>query len=61
MNPIYKKGDKVILPFDETGTVKKVHELIWWNTYDVKIRKENGFEAKGTIVEFLEKQLKLES
>ncbi len=56
----FKKGDKVILPFNETGTIVKVNEnLLWGHKYDVKIRKAT-FNITNQIVDFKEEQLKLE-
>ena len=60
MNPLFKKGDKVSLPYNETGTVTKVYPTVWWNTYEVKIRKSNGFNDENSVVDFFEKQIQLE-
>jgi len=35
----FKKGDKVKLPFNETGTIVKVRDnQIWGHKYDVKFK-----------------------
>jgi len=56
----YFKGDKVKLPFDETGTIKSYDERLWGSRYWVKIRKSNGFNEKNQVVDFFEKQIELE-
>ena len=58
--PKFKKGDKVKLPYNETGTIVRYHELVWGSRYDVKIRKSNGFNDTNEVVDFFEKDLKLE-
>ena len=60
MNPLFKKGDKVTLPYNEAGTITKIQPTVWWNVYEVKIRVSNGFNIKNSVVDFFEKQLKLE-
>ena len=56
----YKKGDKVKLPFNETGTVLRYQELIWASRYWVIIRKSNGFNETNQVVDFFETDLELE-
>ena len=56
----YEKGDKVKLPFGETGTLVKYNEKLWASTWDVRIRKSNGFNKTNEVVDFFEKQFELE-
>ena len=56
----YEKGDKVKLPFDETGTLVKFEQLIWGSRWWVKIRKSNGFNKTNEIVDFFERDFELE-
>lgn len=56
----FKKGDKVKLPFNERGTVVKVHtNWLWGYKYDVKIRIAT-LSTKGEIADFKEEQMELE-
>jgi len=56
----FKIHDKVLLPFNETGTIVKIRERqIWGHKYDVKIRKAT-LNKTNEIVDFKEEQLKLE-
>jgi len=57
----YKKGDKVLLPLDETGTVVRYEELLWASRYWVRIRKSNGFNKTNQVLDFFEHQIKLEN
>ena len=56
----FKVTDKVLLPFDETGTIVEIKEYAWMTKYYVKIRKSNGFNKTNQIVDFFKKHLKLE-
>lgn len=56
----YEVGDRVKLPFHETGTLVKYNEKLWASTWSVRIRKSNGFNKTNQIVEFFEKDLELE-
>lgn len=56
----YEKGDKVKVPFDETGTIVRIEQLPWMKKYWVKIRKSNGFNKTNQIVDFFERDLELE-
>lgn len=56
----FKRGDKVKLPFDETGTLVRFEELIWASRWWVRIRKSNGFNKTNKVVDFFEKHLELE-
>lgn len=53
---LYKKGDKVNLPFGETGTVINGKEWAWMKVYRVRIRKA-VFNKTNEIVEFFERQI----
>jgi hypothetical protein len=56
----FKKGDRVKLPFNETGTIVKVNDnLPWGMKYDVKIRTVTLSEI-GQISDFKEEQLDFE-
>jgi hypothetical protein len=52
----FKKGDKVKLPFDETGTIVEGKDHEWIKTYRVRIRKAT-FNKTNQIIDFLERQL----
>ena len=56
----YEIGDRVKLPFNETGTLVRYEELVWASRWWVKIRKSNGFNKTNQIVDFFEKHLELE-
>jgi hypothetical protein len=56
----FKVGDKVLLPFDETGTIVEIKNIIWGFKYVVKIRKAT-FNKTNQHVDYKEEQLKLES
>ena len=56
---LYKKGDRVKLPFGETGTVIKGTEYAWMKVYKVKIRKA-VFNKINQRVEFFERQMNYE-
>ena len=56
----FKKGDKVKLPFDETGTFVKKLNIVWGFDHIVRIRKSNGFNKTNKHVEFKKEQLELE-
>jgi hypothetical protein len=53
---LYKKGDKVKLPFGETGTVVNGKEYAWMKVYKVRIRKA-VFNTTNERVEFFERQM----
>ena len=46
MKIIFEVGDKVKLPFDETGTLVKILPLPWGFTHIVKMRKVNPLFGK---------------
>ena len=53
---LYSKGDRVTLPFNETGTVISGKEYVWMKVYKVRIRKAT-FNKTNQRLEFLEMQL----
>lgn len=55
----FKIGDRVKLPFNETGTVVKHLNLLWGFQYVVRIRKAT-FNITNQRLEFKPEQLKLE-
>lgn len=55
----FKKGDRVKLPFDETGTVVKILQLPWGFDHIVRIRKAT-FNKTNEYREFKKGQLTLE-
>lgn len=55
----FKIGDKVKLPFNETGTVVKILQLPWGFDHIVKIRKAT-FNKTNEHREFKKEQLTLE-
>ncbi len=57
---ILEVGDRVKLPFDETGTIKRIEELAWFTRYWVRIRKSNGFNKTNEVVDYLRRDLELE-
>jgi len=58
--PEFKVGDRVKLPFDETGTIVRYQDLPWASRWYVRIRKSNGFNKTNQIVDFFERDLELE-
>ena len=56
---IFKIGDRVKLPFDETGTIVKIHEYIWASKYIVRIRKAT-FNKTNQRIDFIYNHLILE-
>ncbi len=56
----FKRGDRVKLPFNETGTLVKFQDLLWGSRWLVRIRKSNGFNETNQIVDFFEKDFELE-
>ena len=56
---IFKKGDRVKLPLNETGTVVSGNVYAWMKTYKVRIRKAT-FNKTNQRIDFLEKQLEAE-
>ena len=52
----YQKGDKVKLPFNETGTVVSGKEYAWMKIYLVRIRKAT-FNKTNQVIEFFERHL----
>ena len=56
----YEKGDRVKLPFDETGTISRIEQLVWITKYWVRIRKSNGFNKTNQVVDFFKRDLELE-
>jgi hypothetical protein len=52
----YNKGDKVKLPFNETGTVVRGKEYAWMKIYWVRIRKAT-FNKTNQVIDFFERQL----
>lgn len=57
---LYKKGDRVKLPFGETGTVVSGKEYAWMKVYKVRIRKA-VFNKTNQKVEFFERQMDYET
>ena len=57
----FNVDDNVKLPFGETGTIKKIHDFVWFKRYWVRIRKSNGFNKTNELVDFFEKNLELEN
>lgn len=55
----YEKGDEVLLPFDEEGTITDIEEYPWVTKYWVGITKSNGFNNVGEIVDYFKKDLEL--
>jgi len=56
----FKKGDKVKLPFNETGTIVKVYDnILWGGKYNVKIRKVT-LSKTNEIADFKEEQMDFE-
>lgn len=56
----FKKGDKVKLPFGETGTIVKVRDnQIWGYKYDVRIRKAT-LSTTNEVTDFKKEQMELE-
>lgn len=56
----FKKGDKVKLPFNETGTVVRVREnQLWGHKYDVKIRKAT-LSVTNEVADFKAEQMEHE-
>jgi hypothetical protein len=53
---IFKKGDKVKLPFNETGTVVGGKVYAWMKIYNVRIRKAT-FNKTNQRIEFFERHL----
>jgi hypothetical protein len=49
---VWEVGDKVKLPFDETGTIVKILDIIWGFRYVVRIRKSNGFNKTNSRTDF---------
>ena len=56
---LYKKGDRVKLPFGETGTVVNGKEYAWMKVYRVRIRRA-VFNKTNERIEFFERQLNYE-
>lgn len=55
----FKKGDRVKLPFNETGTVVGGKVWAWMKVYRVRIRKAT-LNKTNQRVEFFERQLQAE-
>ena len=56
----FKKGDKVKLPFGETGTIVKIREnQLWGHKYDVRIRKAT-LSKTNEVADFKKEQMELE-
>lgn len=55
----FKIGDKVKLPFNETGTLVKKLDLMWGFDHIVRIRKAT-LNKTNQRIEFKEVQLELE-
>lgn len=55
----FKRGDRVKLPFNETGTVVRFRDFIWGNRYDVRIRKAT-LSKTNEIADFKEEDMELE-
>lgn len=54
-----KVKDKVLLPFNETGTIIKILDIPWGFKYIVRIRKAT-FNKTNQYHEYKKEQLKLE-
>ena len=52
----FKIGDKVKLPLNETGTIKKIKDIPWGFKYVVKIRKAT-FNKTNELYDYKEEQL----
>ena len=57
----FKEGDRVKLPFDETGTIVSFDVPWGARIWNVRIRKSNGFNKTNQIVDFFEQDLELEN
>jgi len=57
----YEVGDRVKLPFGETGTLVRYQELLWGSRWWVRIRKSNGFNKTNQIIDYFERDLELEN
>ena len=55
----FKVGDRVKLPFDETGTIKRIEEVMWLTKYWVRIRKAT-FNKTNEVHDFFERHIELE-
>lgn len=55
----FGKGDRVKLPFDETGTVIEGKIYAWMKIYKVRIRKAT-FNKTNQRIEFFERHLQAE-
>jgi hypothetical protein len=51
-------GQKVSLPFGETGTIKKIKDIPWGFKYLIKINK-GVFNKTNEILEFKKEQIQL--
>ena len=56
----WEVGDRVKLPFDETGTIVKIRDLLWGFKYVVRIRKGSCFNKTNQRVDFKYEQLQPE-
>ena len=54
--PKYKKGDRVKLLFDETATIVRVQNMLWFHRYYVRIRKAT-LNKTNEVIDCLERQI----
>lgn len=57
---ILEVGDRVTLPFEETGTVVRIEKVMWLTKYWIRIRKSNGFNKTNQVVDFFRRHIELE-
>jgi hypothetical protein len=55
----FRVGDRVKLPFDETGTIKRIEEVMWLTKYWVRIRKAT-MNKTNEIHDYFERHIELE-
>jgi len=55
----FKIGDRLILPFNETGTLVKIKNILWGFDHVVRIRKAT-LNKTNQRIEFKREQLSLE-
>ena len=52
-------GDRVKLPFDETGTVVRIEKVMWLTKYWVRIRRAT-MNKTNQVVEYFKRHVELE-
>lgn len=55
----YKVGDRVKLPFNETGTIKRIEEVLWLTKFWVRIRKAT-LNKTNEVHDFFERHIEHE-